>query len=101
MKMTTVDKDYARICKMFNLLPRDVLVISGSSDPLYDFWSHIKNGALAKACCVVFLRCPGGVSWRDLEDYPGVQMGNAYLMQYDPVTYVKVRPSQRGLFLRR
>lgn len=94
-------EDRVSICEMFVVKPEDLVVITGSASPLYDFWKMVHEGKLPKACVVAFLRPLWNDNWDDLSDYPGVQIGRSYIMKYDPITRVRVCPSQRGLFLRR
>jgi hypothetical protein len=93
-------KDESLIRDLFNVKEQPVVVIGDAKEPLYEFWKKVKAGVMTRSCYVVFLHCPR-TNWQDLKDYPGLAIGDSYIMWYDTVTGVRAYPSQKGLFYRR
>ena len=77
-----------------------VIWLRRREDQLQKFWHLRKEGAFPDECWIIFTGInEGSPLWRDLEDYVGGRFGSVYLMKYDGMTRVGVKPSQGGIYM--
>ena len=76
-----------------------VLWIRRREDQLFQFWWLRKEGALADDCWIVFTGIEDNPLWVDLKDYQGGRIGSIFMIHYNGMTRVGVKPSQKGLYM--
>ncbi len=97
--MTKLER--ASFLRAFSLDPTGVVFIEGEGDPLYAFWDMVHKQQLPDTCLVVIPKAPANYCLHDVQEYGTVKVGMGFIINYDSCTSVGVKPSQRGLFLRR